>query len=351
MLEALAEFVRARTTAEELDALREGQGLFLPSAAGAEVSDLMASQDPAELTANVVSVRNLMPGGDLFHTAVLALLCGTLVERGADPGAAIDATLDLFIQQLDALADQRRRDDRIRTERTLTDRIVTDRIMTDGIVTTAGQLTFMATMTMLSRSVGTRKRWRGRPELMARLDGLEEAGLVPWFLREVFTLHDDVDLLLLDPKNRRAYQFRMVGVRDRLYHCYALLQDALLRHTGPGYLGAEPVDPDMVRYARNRDLGEEEFGQDDPGRERMHDHLRFNFSVPGAVIMPGSASPSELPTLDGLPFLLVEPKGMSINWNPSNMYGVVHEALAASVELVREFDQERAEVLFVKCGF
>ncbi|MBS2553060.1 hypothetical protein KGQ19_40030 [Catenulispora sp. NL8] len=336
MLEALAEFVRARTTAEEIDALREGQGLLLPSAAGAEVSDMMAPQDPAELTANVVSVRNLMPGGDLFHTAVLALLCGTLVERGADPGAAIDATLDLFIQQLDALAEQRRRD---------------DGIATDGIVTTAGQLTFMATMTMLSRSVGTRKRWRGRPELMARLDGLEEAGLVPWFLREVFTLHDDVDLLLLDPKNRRAYQFRMVGVRDRLYHCYALLQDALLRHTGPGYLGAEPVDPDMVRYARNRDLGEEEFGQDDPGRERMNDHLRFNFSVPGAVIMPGSASPSELPTLDGLPFLLVEPKGMSINWNPSNMYGVVHEALAASVELVRELDRERAEVLLVKCGF
>ncbi|MBS2538830.1 hypothetical protein KGQ20_39395 [Catenulispora sp. NF23] len=336
MLEALAEFVRARTTAEEIDALREGQGLLLPSAAGAEVSDMMAPQDPAELTANVVSVRNLMPGGDLFHTAVLALLCGTLVERGADPGAAIDATLDLFIQQLDALAEQHRRD---------------DGIATDGIVTTAGQLTFMATMTMLSRSVGTRKRWRGRPELMARLDGLEEAGLVPWFLREVFTLHDDVDLLLLDPKNRRAYQFRMVGVRDRLYHCYALLQDALLRHTGPGYLGAEPVDPDMVRYARNRDLGEEEFGQDDPGRERMNDHLRFNFSVPGAVIMPGSASPSELPTLDGLPFLLVEPKGMSINWNPSNMYGVVHEALAASVELVRELDRERAEVLLVKCGF
>src|SRR5258708_7784751 len=95
VLEALAEFVRGRTAAEEIDALSEGQGLFLPSAAGAEVSDLMASHDPAELTANVVSLRNLMPGGDLFHTALLALLCGTLVERGADAGAAIDATLEL----------------------------------------------------------------------------------------------------------------------------------------------------------------------------------------------------------------------------------------------------------------
>src|SRR6185437_378687 len=111
VLEALAEFVRARTTAEELDALSQGQGLFLPPDAGVEVSELMASQDRAELTASVVTLRNLMPGGDLFHTAVLALMCGTLVERGADAGAAIDATLELFVQQLDALAEERNRGD------------------------------------------------------------------------------------------------------------------------------------------------------------------------------------------------------------------------------------------------
>ncbi|WP_194906534.1 hypothetical protein [Catenulispora rubra] len=325
MLEALAEFVRARTTAEEIEALADGQGLFLPPDAGVEVSELVASQDPAELTANVVSLRNLMPGGDLFHTAVLALMCGTLVERGADAGAAIDATLELFVQQLDALADERNRG--------------------DEMVTTAGQLTFMATMTMLCRSVGTRKRWRARPELMARLDDLEEAGLVPWFLREVFTLHDDVDLLVLDAKNRRAFQFRMIGVRDRLYHCYALLQDALLRHAGPGYLDAEPVDPEMVRFARNRELTEDDFANQD-----LHDHLRFNFALPGTLFMPGSASPSELPTINGLPLLMVEPKGMSINWNPANMYGVVHEALQASVELVRELDRAQADALFAKCG-
>jgi len=182
---------------------------------------------------------------------------------------------------------------------------------------------------------------------MSRLDELEEAGLVPGFLREVFTVHDDVDLLVLDPKNRRAYLFRMAGVRDRLYHCYALLQDALLRQAGPGYLGAEPVDPAAVRYARNRGLTPEDY-ESVPGTS---DHQRFNFTYPGGLFMPGSASPSELPKLDGTSFLLVESKQATFTWSPANMYPVVHDALEASVELVREFDRDQAEALLARCHY
>jgi len=250
----------------------------------------------------VLALKELMPGGDLFHTAVLALLCGTLVERGASPEAAIDATLDLFMRQLDSLAEQ-----------------------PDEVTRTAGQLTFTATMTMLCRSRQTRKRWRTRPEVMSRLDDLEEAGLVPGFLREIFTVHDDVDLLVLDPRNQCAYVFRMAGVRDRLYHCYALLQDALLRHAGQGYLGAEPVDPAAVRYARNRGLTP----QDRESVPGTADYQRFNFTYPGGLFMPGSASPSDLPKLDGTSVLLVEPKRSTFTWDPANMYITVFRLIDA----------------------
>ncbi|MEC3913204.1 hypothetical protein [Nocardia sp. CDC160] len=322
-LRALGEFVRGRTSDAEIESFVSGAGVLLPEAVREEIAAVQAGGSAAELTAGVVSLRNLMPGGDLFHSGLLALLCGTMVERGADSGAAIDATLELLVEQLEGLAEK-----------------------PDELTRAAGRLSLPAAMTMLSRSKETRKRWRGRAEIMDRLDELEEDELVPWWLREMFTLHDDVDLLVLDPKNRRAFEFRLIGVRDRLYHCYALLQDALLRHAGPGYLDAEPVDPQAVRYARNDHLTPAEHA----AAATLMDHQRFNFAYPGVAFMPGSGSPEELPVLDGKPLLTVAPKGIHFNWRPSNMYGVLHEALESSVELNREFTSSEAESLLTRCG-
>ncbi|MET9488740.1 hypothetical protein [Nocardia sp. NPDC006630] len=320
-LQALRELIRGQAAAEEIESITSGRGLWLPPEAGGEVSELLSAPTPADMNSAVIELRNLMPGGDLFHTAVLGLLCGTLVENGADPGAAIDTTLELLVRQLDALAEH-----------------------PDEATRAATHLTFPAAMTMLCRSKETRKRWRLRPEMMARLDELEDAGLVPFFLREVFTLHDDLDLLVLDQRNRRAYRFRLIGLRDRLYHCYALLQDALLRNCGPGYLDAEPLDEFNIRYARNDGLDLEE-----RNAQHLSDHARFNFNYPGGLFMPGSAAVAELPTLGGTPFLLVEPRSIQFSWNPSNMYPVVHEALRASCELIREFDREETDTLLARC--
>ncbi|WP_067698220.1 hypothetical protein [Nocardia jejuensis] len=321
VLRGLREFVQGRTTAEEIGSITSGRGLHLSPEAQHDVAALLAGRTAAELNASVVALRNLGPGGDLFHTAVLALLCGTLVEQGADAGAAIDATMDLLVRQLDALAGE-----------------------PDEVVTAASRLVIPAAMAMLCRSKETRKRWRRRPEVMHRLDELEGADLVPFFLREVFTLHDDVDLLVLDPNHRRAYQFRLIGVRDRLYHCYALLQDALLRHAGPDYLDAEPVDPVAVRYARNHRLAQSDYA------DVRSDHARFAFTRPGGLIVPGSASPDELPTLDDSPMLVVRPATTTFAWNPAAVYPVVHGALHASVELIREFDPAQAEDFLHRAG-
>ncbi|BEK93225.1 hypothetical protein [Nocardia seriolae] len=322
-LRALREFVQGATTTAEIESFTSGQGILLPGDVRNDIAEAQSGTTPSELTAGVVSLRNLMPGGDLFHTSLLTLLCGTMVKRGADPGAAIDATLDNLVRQLDALATG-----------------------PDESTRAAAQLSIPAAMTMLARSKETRKRWYERSEIMDRLDRLEDEELVPLWLRDIFTLHDDLDLLVLDPKNRRAFEFRLIGVRDRLYHCYALLQDALLRHVGSGYLDAEPVDPLAVRYARNDHLTH----ADHEAAATLSDHQRFNFAYPGVAFMPGSGSPEELPKLDGKPLLTVAPKGIHFNWRPSNMYGVLHTALRSSVELTREFPAAEAESLLTRCG-
>lgn len=323
-LRALSAFVAEPTTALEIESIGNGTGLWLPPEVRDEVERVQSGTSAAELTAGVVELRNLIGGSaDLFHAAMLALMCGTMVEHGAEPGAAIDATLDLLVATLNTLAED-----------------------PDEMARAASRLSIPAAMTMLARSKETRKRWRARPEIMDRLEALEDADLAPFWLREVFTLHDDAPLLVLDPNNRRAFEFRLIGVRDRLYHCYALLQDALLRHTGPGYLGAEPVDPLAVRYARNDHLTPADYR----AATTLGDHQRFAFAYPGIAFMPGSGTPAELPTVDGVPLLTVSPKTIHFNWRPANMYGVIHEALGSSIDLIRELSPADAEALLSRCA-
>src|SRR5581483_10243099 len=101
---------------------------------------------------------------------------------------------------------------------------------------------------------------------------LEEAKAIPAYLKAVFSLWDDQDLLVLDPANTRGFLTRLEGVQDVMYHCYALLQHALLEYAGPGYLGADPIDPLAVRFAQNRDLTEDDYQE----AQDLIEYQRFN---------------------------------------------------------------------------
>jgi hypothetical protein len=119
-----------------------------------------------------------------------------------------------------------------------------------------------------------------------------------------------------------------------MYHFFALAQDALLRHAGPGYLGAEPTDPAAVRYARNAGLTE----QDRQAAHDLIDDQRFGFHYPGAgaapaLFFPGSATFSQVPVVDGVPTLVLDERTFRASWSPTNMYPVLHEALESRVDL------------------
>lgn len=324
-------FLQQPSTFAELQA---GQQVFGREEVQPFLSSLQLLQTREEKNAVLREFATLLPSLDGFHAGMLTLLCGILIERGGDVSLPINATLEVMVNQLI----QVKKYVELNKEPSAEDLFQ----RSPDALRAQAALPFLvpAVMTMLCRDKETRKQWHQRQDLHVLLDELEEAEAIPFYLKAVFSLWDDQDLLVLDRANTRGFLVRLEGVRDVMYHCYALLQHALLEHAGPGYLDAEPTDPLAVRYAQNRDLTPDDYRQ----AADCRDFQRFNFRYPGGLIFfPGSASFTELPTLDGMPLLLVEKKLMDIGWNPANMYPVLHEALHSRVEIVRELAPEEVE--------
>jgi hypothetical protein len=281
---------------------------------------------------------------DGFRASILALLCGAFVERGGDPTIPIHATLELVRRQLVQLKTYLAQQEELTPEQLFTQFPAEIRAHY-GI-----QFSYKAAMTMLSRDVHTRKTWP-RHDTLALIEELEDDYEQLYYLREALTLLDERDLLVLDPQHKRGFHVRLVGVRDRMYHCFALLQHTILERTGPGYLNAEPTDPAAVSYARNHGMTPElyaragDLGDEQRFRFQFYSALQPDYTVDAGNILSycyGSGQFEEIPLVDGMPVLLIAEKTMSFQWSPANMYSILHEALTSSVDLVREL--ERGEV-------
>ncbi|MBO2458342.1 hypothetical protein [Actinomadura violacea] len=294
-------------------------------------------QRVASPDAAIAELAELVEGGDVFRGGMTAFLCGVMVERGASAPNAANAVLPVMRRYLHLAREL--------VAQAGTEEEVFER--SPDLVRAHHALPFvlLATMTILSRDEQARKRMRADSEVVALVAELEERYETLYYVREVLALLDDQKILLLDPRNGRGFLFELTGVRDVMYHFFALAQDALLRHAGPGYLGAEPTDPAAVRYARNAGLTQQEF--QDAGD--LIDHQRFGFHYPGAgdspipaLFFPGSAAFSQIPVIDGCSTLFLTSRSIHAQWAPTNMYPVLHEALEARVDL-RELAPEEVK--------
>lgn len=284
----------------------------------------------AELTA-------LLETGDVFRAGMMAFVCGVLVERGGSVAIPVDAVLRVMERGLHLVTDFRAQGGASAEDEVFQ--------RSPDLVRAHHAMPFvlLAAMTMLSRDVQARQRLRARPQISAMADELQDRYETLYYIGEVLALLDDREILLLDPRNRRGFVLGLTGVRDRMYHFFALAQDALLQHAGPGYLGAEPTDPVVVRYAQNHGLAPE----DHRAARDLLDHQRLGFHYPGvdakpALFFPGSASFDAVPVFGGLPTLFLDERSIHAQWSPTNMYPVLHEALESRVTL-RELPSEDVE--------
>lgn len=326
--------------AGDLEECRAGTDLI----GRAEVQAFLQSiTDPdSAMTELVASLES----GDVFRAGMMAFVCGVLVERGGTVDVPVDAVLAMMERDLHLAKDF----------------VVMGGVSAEAelfgsdpdLVRAHHALPFvlLAAMTMLSRDEGARRRLRDRPHISPLADELENRYETLYYIREVLALLDGREILLLDPRNRRGFVLGLTGVQDRMYHFFALAQDALLRHAGPGYLGAEPTDPAAVRYAQNRGLSE----QDHREAGQLLDYQRVGFHYPGverdgagrpspALFFPGSASFDDVPVVRGRPTLFLAERSIHAQWSPTNMYPVLHEALESRVSLT-ELPPEAVEAHF-----
>ncbi|WP_242882801.1 hypothetical protein [Actinomadura litoris] len=283
--------------------------------------------------------------GDVFRAGMAAFLCGVMVERGGSAPVAAEVVLPVMRREL------------LRARELMAETAAEDEVFerSPDLVRAHHTLPFvlLAAMTTLSRDEEARKRLRADSDVAALVAELEGRYETLYYVREVLALLDGQEILLADPRNRRAFLLGLTGVRNVMYHFFALAQDALLKHTGPGYLAAEPTDPAAVRYAANDGLTEDER----QAAQNLVDHQRFGFQYPGAkdgvpvpaMFFPGSAAFSDVPVINGVPTLFLEERSVNAQWSPTNMYPVLHEALKAQVTL-RELPSAEAEARFAVLG-
>lgn len=329
----LVTYLRQPSSSAELKA---GQQVF----GSEEVQRFLAAQgssSPSDKDETLRKFVSLIPEIDYFHAGMLSLICGSLVEDGAAAAVApllLSAVMGLLAEQLRKIKDY------VDTGEDL-DADERFQKFPEAARAQAGLgFTIPPAMTMLARNKEGRKEWQSHQDLVELVDELEDAEIVPFYLKRVLSLLDDKDLVVLDKSGGRAFLVRLVGVQDFMCHCFALLQHAILQHEGPGYLDAEPTDPLAVRYAQNKGLTRADYAH--PGG--ILESPRFDFCYPGGLWIPISLTFSELPTFQGTAFLVIVKKGTArspqLSWDARNVYPVLHEALQSRVDVVRELTGE-----------
>jgi hypothetical protein len=242
----------------------------------------------------IPSIRDAAP----YAAARVALICGTVVEWGADPAVAGPAVLD-------------------RLQRVLTPQ------EPDPTRGRASRFLGLAAMAMLCRDEALRQAARAQPELRTALALAESWSVEAGFVGSVLRLVDDLELVVLHLPSAEGYLVRLEAVAS-IFHLMSLMHD-----TFPQWCDGDPVDPQIAAMARG----------ELPGYERATDHARFHLfdytgldRHPGATLW-GEATPDDIPELDGVRYVLVGPTLFGDRSWDSGFFANFHDALRSRLHV------------------
>jgi hypothetical protein len=288
------------------------QDAFAPPVFGRLLTALRAASSPQRSDA----IRRLIPtieSAAPYAASRVALICGTVVEWGADPAVAGPAVLarlqSLLSEEEPAPTPQR-----------------------------AARFLGLAAMAMLCRDPALRQQARALPGLEAAAAAARSWSTEAGFVTAVLQMVDDLELVVLHLGREEAWLVRLEAVAS-IFHLMSLMHDAF-----PAWCGEDPVEPELAAMARGELAS----------FERAVDHARFHlFDHTGlegqlSATLWGEASPAEIPSKDGVRYVLVGPPVFGGRSWDSSFFANVHDALRSRLHvspLPEGFSAARARLL------
>lgn len=251
---------------------------------------------PEEVNEALRQFAELFPGIRPVATGHVGISCGSLVERGGDPGIAGPALLDLLprmlemvVQFYDACRERAETDPDIAKE--IEERAKDDEgydldqyISDEGwqalaqrfapfifkhkpipvLAHMAEEFYCLGVIAHLSKSKPLRAAARSRPELLARAVAVNDAAGHGSFLTDMLRVLDDEKLVVLHPGEKKGYEVRISGIADN-FQLHTLLAGTLIGNSADGWLSGTRPDPAVVAYARDAEI-----------TERLHTTGSFN---------------------------------------------------------------------------
>ncbi|MEZ4236457.1 MAG: hypothetical protein R3F59_09915 [Myxococcota bacterium] len=258
-----------------------------------------ALRDPA-----LTQLAAALPGlSDAYQAARVALVCGTVVEWGGDPGRCGPAIVDRLAAEVGA-------GDGPRWARTV-------------------RFLCLAAMATMCRDVAVRRHARTHAGFAGALEATEirEAS----FVQTVVELVDDLELVVLHLERGEGVRLRLEAVANN-FHLLTLLHG-----TVPAWCADDPLDPEVWAQAR---------GEAPPAA--VTDHARFHVALGAAMPAEGApgigaslwgeALPDSIPSVGGERVLVASPMLLGGRSWDSGFFPNVHDALHPALTVLDRFD-------------
>lgn len=272
-----------------------------------------------------------------FWAGRTAILCGTMVEHGADPSPVADALLARMPSFLPLAV----RGDVLLTSvgeeqaRNHPEKLFQQDSEVLG-ARWALRFYLLAVMTTFCRLPAARQRARQIPGLEEQLTLLAENSPEADYVLQVLALTDGMELLVLHPEQGKGFRVRLEAVNFN-FHLFTLLQDAVTRGAKGTITDVEPVDSEVAAIAK---------GEVVPTR-MMHDSARFQFHDYRALKSDGTLDradtgawlwgegrPGDIPVFEGERIVLLgKPVLASRSWDINFFAAGIHDALRPQAEV------------------